>query len=341
MKELDIEVNGRVQAVGFRRMIKKKAEELELVGYVFNKESGEVVISVQGAERKLNEFLEWIRSNPGFTKIEGLRYNWYAAIKPYNKFEIVRDKGFFSEQFKNFTNLGKNLLGIDKEKGPVHLAVIPDGNRRWAKSKGFGASYGHYRAGNYQRLVEIIKEAEKLGVMYITFWGFSTENWKRDKKEIDAIFNLVLKDAEVFRKDNMINKIKFKHIGRKDRMPKKLVSELKKLEEETRDNKGIQCNLCLDYGGREEILTAVNSLIKKGKKKINEKDLESSLYTCGIPDPDLIIRTSGEQRTSGFLPFQSVYAELYFSKINFPDFDARELRKAVDEYKRRKRRFGS
>jgi len=184
----------------------------------------------------------------------------------------------------------------------------------------------------------LFNEAKRLGVKYMSFWGFSTENWNRNKEEIKAIFNLVLSMSEKFRKDAHKNKIRFRHIGRKDRLPKKLVSELERLERETALYKDFNVNLCLDYGGRDEILRAVNKLL--GKKKVSEKDFVMALDTAGIPEPDLIIRTSGENRTSGMMPFQAAYAELCFSNVYFPDFDAAELRKAVEEFSRRVRRFG-
>jgi len=230
----------------------------------------------------------------------------------------------------------------DKEKNKtlLHLAIIPDGNRRWAKSKGLVATEGHRKASSKKHIEELFNEARKLGVKYLSFWGFSTENWNRDKKEIDEIFNLVLNAAKEWRKDIEKNKIRFIHIGRKDRLPKNLSDELAKLEEETRNYSDFFVLICLDYGGRDEILRAVNTILKSGKKEISEDEFKQYLDTKDIPEPDLIIRTGGEMRLSGFLPFQSVYSELYFTKVYFPDFDACELRAAVEDYKKRTRRFG-
>jgi undecaprenyl diphosphate synthase len=225
-------------------------------------------------------------------------------------------------------------------KIPVHLAIIPDGNRRWAKSKGLIASAGHKEAGSYGHMKDLFECARELGIKYLTFWGFSTENWKRDAREIDSIFELVSKAVKEWRKEAIDNKIRFRHIGRKDRLPKSLVSEFAKLEEETKNYLDFNVQICLDYGGRDEIVRAVNKIIESGEKNINENKFSEFLDTNGIPEPDLIIRTSGEKRTSGFMPFQSAYSELYFSDVHFPDFDACELEKAIAEFGKRKRNFG-
>lgn len=223
---------------------------------------------------------------------------------------------------------------------PVHVAIIPDGNRRWAKSKGLAASEGHRRAGGYEHMKSLFDEARRLGVKYLSFWGFSTENWKRDKKEIDAIFELLSKMIGEWRKDAAENGIRFRHIGRKDRLPKELVSELEKLEQETKNFDKININLCLDYGGRDEIARAINKMINNGVKKVDEKIISEYLDTTGVPDVDLIIRTSGEKRTSGLMPFQGAYAELYFAEEHFPDFGAAELKAAIEDFSNRKRNFG-
>ena len=140
--------------------------------------------------------------------------------------------------------------------------------------------------------------------------------------------------------DTQTNNIKIRHIGRKDRLPKNLLKAIIDAEKRSEQNTGITLLVCLDYGGREELVKAVNELVKKGKKKISEEDILNELYTVGIPDVDFIIRTSGERRVSGFMPFQSVYAELYFTDKYFPDFSAEDLKKAIEDYSKRKRRFG-
>ena len=222
-----------------------------------------------------------------------------------------------------------------------HSAIIPDGNRRWAKEKGFEASYGHSKGGDYEHLRGLLDEARKLGIKYVSFWGFSTENWARGKLERNAIFNLILKSIKRFREDALKNKTRFRHIGRRDRLPESLLSELEKIEEETKNFSDFNVMLCLDYGGRDEIVRAINRMIKEGVKQIDEKEFAKYLDTAEIPEPDMIIRTAGEKRLSGFMAFQSAYAELYFSEVYFPDFDAGELRKAVEDFKKRKRNFGN
>ena len=187
---------------------------------------------------------------------------------------------------------------------------------------------------------KIGKKARDLGIKVLSVWAFSTENWKREKQEIKTIFNLIYRLINHFSKDIYKNKIRFKHLGRKDRIPKKLVQALEKLEQESKNYSGFNVQLCLDYGGKDEIIRAVNRAIKSGKIEINEKEFHEFLDTKNIPEPDLIIRTSGEQRTSGIMPFQSSYAELYFTPVYFPDFNSQELKKAIEEFQKRQRRFG-
>jgi len=249
------------------------------------------------------------------------------------------DKGFIEDQAMSFTNLGRNLLDTQKAV-PRHICIIPDGNRRWAKERKLNIIEGHKASSSEQFIMALVNEGRRLGVKYLTFWGFSTENWNRDKKEVDDVLNLVLKVIKKFRGKFIEDKVRFRHLGRKDRLPKSLVFEIEKLEKDTLEFNDYNVQLCLDYGGRDELTRAVNKMISNGVKEVSEQELERYLDTEGIPDPDLIIRTSGEKRTSGFMPFQSSYAELYFTDVKFPDFGPEELRKAVEEFSRRKRNFG-
>lgn len=228
---------------------------------------------------------------------------------------------------------------MDNKKIPVHIAIIPDGNRRWAVKKGLKSIEG-YKVVKYEHLESLVLEAKKLGVKYMSLWIFSAENWKRPKSEITFLFGHFLRNVDDLLKGALKNKIRIRHIGRKDRLPIKLGEELERLEKETKNFNDFNVQLCMDYGGRDEIIRAVNKMLKSGTKKADEKIFFSYLDSAGIPDPDLIIRTSGEKRTSGFMPFQSVYAELYFSRVYFPDFDVNELRKAIDSFSDRNRRFG-
>lgn len=228
-------------------------------------------------------------------------------------------------------------MGI--EKMPVHVVIIPDGNRRWARARGLKPWEGHYKSGSYDNLISLFREAKRLGVKYLSIWAFSTENWKRDKKEVDILLNLTLKRIMDFSKEIHNEKIRFRHIGRKDRIPVKLVRELEKLEKETAGYNESNVQLLLDYGGRDEIIRAVNKLIKNGKE-VGESEFSEALDTFDIPDVDLIIRTSGEKRLSGLMPFQGVYSELYFIDKHFPEFTAEDLRIAVEDFSNRKRNFG-
>lgn len=223
---------------------------------------------------------------------------------------------------------------------PQHIAIIPDGNRRWAKSKGLKASYGHVEGGNYEHLKNLISESRKLGVKYLSLWAFSTENWSRPEKEREILFKLISNSIDKFKKDALKDKIKLRFIGRRERLPKEMISKLLRLEKETKDFNNFTIVLCLDYGGRDEILRVVNKIIKSRIKRVDEKKFSKLLDTSGIPDVDLIIRTAGEKRTSGFMPFQSIYSELYFAEPCFPDFNRKELKKAIKDFEKRKRNFG-
>jgi len=221
----------------------------------------------------------------------------------------------------------------------IHVAIIPDGNRRWARSKNISEIKGYEKSGNYERLLKLFKEAKKQNVEVISIWGFSTENWKRNKYQNKKLFNFFTKSFRKLREDAGKNKMKVIHLGRKDRIPKELAKELDFLEKETKKYDDFVLQICIDYGGRDEILRAVNKIIKK-EKTVDEKKFIKYLDTKNIKDPDLIIRTSSEKRTSGFMPFQTTYSELYFSEKHFPDFNENDLRKAIKDFKKRKRRFG-
>ena len=237
-------------------------------------------------------------------------------------------------------NLGKSLVIDNKKNIPEHILMIPDGNRRWARERGLYASFGHYTSATDERIMELFLECKREGVKYLSFWGFSTENWKRDNKEIKSIFNLILKKIDNLKKEAHKHHIRFRHIGRKDRLPKNLMKKLNSLESETEDYQDLNVQLMLDYGGRDEIVRAVNKMLKSKVKKVNEETFSQYLDSADIPDPDLIIRTSGEKRTSGAMPYQAAYAELYFTEDYFPEFGAEELKKAIKSFSSRIRRFG-
>ncbi len=339
-EELEVHVFGRVQGVNFRSTLKSIADDLHLPGEAQNLLDGSVRIVVQGEHAGLEQFITLLRANPGFAKIEGISYRFVPLRKEYLDFVIVREGGYLADRISGVVRLGKQIVTAGKTKFPTHIVIIPDGNRRWARAKGKEPSFGHYSAGSYEHLMSLFDEAKAYGVKYVSIWGFSTENWNRNAGEIKAIFDLIFSSVDRFRADAHKNKICFRHIGRKDRLPQGLVDALTRLEDETRSYTEFHIQLCLDYGGRDELVRSVNKMLNAGLSTVDESNFSDYLDTTGIPDPDLIIRTSGEKRTSGFMPYQSVYAELFFSEKYFPDFEARDLRFALDEFSGRIRRFG-
>jgi undecaprenyl diphosphate synthase len=235
-------------------------------------------------------------------------------------------------------------LNIPLPKGtviPDHIALILDGNRRWARARGLKSWEGH-RAG-YEAVRKLARASRKLGVHTFTIWSFSTENWDRPKKEIDEILKLLRRGLEEFRKEAHEEKVRLVHLGRKDRFPRDIALQLERLEKETKNYNNV-LNLALDYGGRDEIIRATKKIIadKIPAEKVDEKLFESYLDTHGqpYPYPDLFIRTSGEQRTSGLLPWQMAYSEFYFEPEHLPDFTPEKLRDIILDYSRRRRRFG-
>lgn len=223
----------------------------------------------------------------------------------------------------------------------THLGIIMDGNRRWARSRGLSVLKAH-EAG-YETFKKITTYAFKRGVKIVTVFAFSTENWSRSKTEVSVLLTLferaLLKELSTLSEQG----IQVRFIGDLSAFPKKIISKMLNTMEQTKKNKNGILQIAVNYGGREEIVRAVRTLIKNkiALDKITEKMFWNALYTNGLPDPDMIIRTSGEQRLSGFLPWQSVYSELYFTPIFWPDFTENNLDEALTEFDRRKRRFGS
>jgi undecaprenyl diphosphate synthase len=223
-----------------------------------------------------------------------------------------------------------------------HISLIPDGNRRWAVRNNLSILEGHSHALTSKKINFLFDEIIKQKIKYLSIWGFSTENWKRSQKEKKYLFKLLIKKIQQFIEDAEKNQIRFRHIGRRDRLPRELLAELSVLEEITKKYNLLNVQLCLDYGGRDETLRSVSSYCKKwgNSNHLTEEKFSAFLDTYEIPDIDLIIRTGGEQRLSGFMPWQSAYSELYFTKTYFPDFSVTHLRKAIEEFKKRKRNFG-
>lgn len=227
---------------------------------------------------------------------------------------------------------------MNKEKS-LHVAIIPDGNRRWAKKNALNITAGHERVAQYEHLKQFLLEAKRIGVQYLSFWAFSTENWKRPVAEQKVLFELLDRVITEMRNDISKEQICFRWIGRRDRIPKNLQEKMELLEQESQTHNGLILQLCLDYGGRDEIVRAVNKAIEQGTI-VTEETFMHLLDTTDTPDPDLIIRTSGEKRLSGFMPFQGVYAELAFVDKFFPDFTPQDFSHTVEEFRTRERRMG-
>ena len=224
-----------------------------------------------------------------------------------------------------------------ESKIPNHIAIIMDANGRWAEKRGLPRTLGHKEGANALR--KIITYAGKIGVKYLTVYAFSTENWKRSKDEVDALmflFKTYLKNEE---KSIMKNNVRFLVSGRKDDVSPSLLEAIKKLEDKSKNNTGLTLNIAFNYGGRAEIVDAVNSILKSGIDNLAEEDFSKYLYN-NIPDPELLVRTSGELRISNFLLWQIAYSEIYITDALWPDFDEKELDKAIESYNGRDRRFG-
>ncbi|MDY4079729.1 MAG: isoprenyl transferase [Clostridium sp.] len=250
----------------------------------------------------------------------------------------------FNSKKNNVENPQDDNFQLDMERIPEHIGIIMDGNGRWAKAKGYPRTVGH-KAG-VETIRRILKEAQRLGIKYITLYAFSTENWKRPKEEVGALMKLLVQYFRLELNELHENGVVVNTIGDISKLPKECIEEIKKAEEKTKNNTGIVMNLALNYGGRDEIVRAVKLLAKdvaEGKisgEEIDEKSVEKYLYTAGMPDPDMIIRPSGEQRLSNFLLWQCAYSEFWYSDINWPDFTEKDLRRAIFDFQNRDRRFG-
>lgn len=240
--------------------------------------------------------------------------------------------------------MDKMYYDIDKNKVPQHIAIIMDGNGRWAKSRMMPRTYGH-KAG-VETIRKVVKEAKRLGVKYLTLYAFSTENWKRPKDEVSALMKLLVTYLRRELAELDKNDVKINTIGDISKLPEVCVAELNNSKEETKDNKSLVLTLALNYGGRADILDAVKLTCKdllEGKLEIDNIDEDvfaAYLDTKDIVDPDLVVRTSGEQRLSNFLLWEIAYSEFYYTDIHWPDFDEEELQKAIYSYQNRDRRFG-
>jgi undecaprenyl diphosphate synthase len=227
---------------------------------------------------------------------------------------------------------------------PNHVAIILDGNGRWAKAKGLPRTTGHVQGA--KTVEQICEDAYDMGINYLTVYAFSTENWNRPDSEVETLMNLLRSYMKNSIKRAMKNNMCVRVIGDKTALADDLQESIEKLENETKNNTGLHFQIAINYGGRDELRRAVTKLAGKvasgevAPENINEAMIEDELDTAGLPSPDLMIRTSGEQRISNFLLWQLAYSELYFTSVPWPDFDKNELAKAVEAYNNRDRRYG-
>lgn len=236
-------------------------------------------------------------------------------------------------------------MDIDMNNLPEHIAIIMDGNRRWAKDRGLSTKEGH-KAGS-KNLENIASFCNKIGIKYLTVYAFSTENWKRSAEEVAALMLIMKANLDAFSRRVDTENIRINVIGDlENKVSPTLRKSIERAMEKTKNNTGLTLNIAFNYGGRLELVNAMRSIARKVKNgeldidTINEDTISNNLYTAGMPDPDLMIRTSKELRTSGFLPWQLVYTEFYFPDIHWPAFDENELVKAIEVYQSRNRRFG-
>ena len=237
------------------------------------------------------------------------------------------------------------MENINLENLPKHIAIILDGNRRWAKARGLTTKEGHTEG--FDNLERIAKYADEIGIKYLTVYAFSTENWKRSQEEVSWLMNIFKTNIDRYlqRLDN--GNIKIRIIGEKSNVPKELVPRIEKIMKKTENNQGMVLNIAFNYDGRAELVNATKQIAQKVKdgtinlEDITEQMISDNLYTAGQPDPDLLIRTSHELRTSNFLPWQLTYTEFYFPEKNWPEFTNEDLIEAIKVYQGRNRRFGA
>lgn len=253
-------------------------------------------------------------------------------------------KKLFAFLKKDINASNDNDIDVDMSRIPAHIAIIMDGNGRWAKERNLPRALGH-RAG-VETIRRIVKGCNNLGVKYLTLYAFSTENWNRPLEEVNSLMKLLVEYLKNEFEELNANDVVINSIGNISKLPKICREELNNAYEKTKNNKGLILNLALNYGGRNEIIDAVKQIsLDLANKKISKDEITEELfskytYTKEMPDPDLIIRPSGELRLSNFLLWQSAYSELWFSDVNWPDFHEKQLKLAISDYQKRDRRFG-
>ena len=233
---------------------------------------------------------------------------------------------------------------IDLNNLPKHIAIILDGNRRWAKQRGLTTFQGHTEG--FDNLEQMAKFCNKIGIKYLTVYAFSTENWKRSKDEVAWLMRIFRNNVDRYLEKKDTENIKIRIIGEKENIPEELKPRIEKITDKTKNNTGLTLNIAFNYGGRAELGHAckvISEKVKNGElnwEDITEDTISENIYTAGEPDPDLLIRTSHELRTSNFLPWQLTYTEFYFPEKNWPEFKEDDLLLAIKEYQKRNRRFG-
>jgi undecaprenyl diphosphate synthase len=239
----------------------------------------------------------------------------------------------------------QQALGLTREQMPRHVAIIMDGNGRWANARGKPRIFGHIEGAANVR--EIVTHCARLNLDALTLYSFSTENWKRPKAEVDALMELYVEYLIKERQTVMENNVRLIQVGRRDGLPEPVLRELDETQRVSRDNTGLRLCLAINYGSRLEIVDAVREIARRVERgqlrpdQISEATIDAHLYTAGIPDPDLLIRTAGEMRVSNFLLWQISYAELYVSNVLWPDFRPEHLNEAIRNFAARQRRFGA
>ena len=235
-------------------------------------------------------------------------------------------------------------MAIDHKNLPKHVALIMDGNGRWAHSLGMPRVFGHQKGADKVR--EVVEVAGEMGISYLTLYAFSTENWSRPQSEVSALFQLLAAYLKSEIKELCEKNVRLSSVGDRHLLPKECLELIEQGEEQTKGNTGLRLTLALSYGSRSDIVSSCKALARKvslgqmSLDDINEQSISRHLSTCHLPDPDLLIRTSGEQRISNFLLYESAYTEFYFCPVHWPDFGKEHFEEAIEEYTRRSRRFG-
>ena len=238
----------------------------------------------------------------------------------------------------------KETFEVDYDNLPVHIGIIMDGNGRWAKKRGLPRSFGHREGA--KTLEKITRFAGNIGIRYITYYAFSTENWRRPSKEVESLMKLMTMYLDDYERLLGGEDIRIRIIGKREGLSDEILEKINIVETATENNSKITMNIALNYGGREDIVNAVRQIAAKVENgeisadSISEEDIQKHLYTHYMPDPDLIIRPSGELRLSNFLMWQSAYSEFWFSDINWPDFTKDDFLKAISDFQKRNRRYG-